>query len=185
MVQAEQRVWTDTSPHPWRRYFARMLDTLANGCIVIFVVAMILAIAHYPTYEKFQAALDNKFGATIVTSLAAMSLNALLIGLTGGSLGKWLFGVRVLRIDGSTIGFKAALKREVLVWVRGMGVGFPIVSLFTLVTAFNTLRKAGRSSWDSEMALKVVHRPNGAGQVIGIIVGFATFIGLLAGLSAL
>jgi hypothetical protein len=30
-IPRDPREWADTNPHPWRRYFARMLDTLVSG----------------------------------------------------------------------------------------------------------------------------------------------------------
>src|SRR5713226_7078374 len=34
--QSNQR-WSDMSPHPWRRYFARVFDTVVNGSITFFI----------------------------------------------------------------------------------------------------------------------------------------------------
>lgn len=178
-------VWTDVGPHPWRRYFARMFDTVTNGALSIFGVALLTAWQSPPAYRDFSSALDNRVVASIVTCLAAIPLNALLIGFTGGTLGKWLFGVRVLSQDRSTIGFGPALAREGAVWLRGMGLGIPIVVLVTCIVAFNHLRRAGTTSWDQKDLFMVVHRPMGVWQVVASIIGIIAFLSIVVGLAAL
>ena len=185
VAPGEMQQWIDTTAHPWRRYFARMFDTVIDGALVMFAVGLGLELVHPETASRFISALDNNVVSGIAITLAAIPLNALLIGVTGGSLGKWLFGVRVLKLDNQPLGFSAALSREGMVWARGMGLGIPIVSLITLVTAFNTLRKTGRSSWDSDLALKVVHRPKGVGQLLLGFVGAAGFLFVFVGLTVL
>ena len=182
-ISAQQ--WTDTSAHPWRRYFARMLDTLTNGAIVIFIAAVALAFIAPERMKDFTSALDNKLLGTIAMCLAAMPLNALLIGLTGGSFGKWLFGVRVLTLDGRPIGFMQALSREGVVAVQGLGLGIPIVSLFTCVAAFNNLRKMAKTSWDAKAGFKAVHRPKGARLAIGMFFGLVAYVCVVLALAAL
>jgi uncharacterized RDD family membrane protein YckC len=89
--------WQDTSPHPWRRYFARILDTLIHGSLGFFVIGLVAVILG-PSGSAILKAFDdiNPIVSAVAPTLLAIPFNALLIGLTGGSLGKWLFGVKVL-----------------------------------------------------------------------------------------
>jgi uncharacterized RDD family membrane protein YckC len=177
---SRQGGWTDTSPHPWRRYFARMLDGSSNGLFTIFAVSFAAALLGYPIPNEFLSVFDNRVVGSVAVLIAAIPLNALLIGYTGGTLGKWLFGVRIVRIDDTPVGFKVALIREALVWARGLGLGIPIVSLFTCFSAFNTLKKDGRTSWDKELSAKAVHRASGTAQVLGILGGVVALGALFA-----
>jgi uncharacterized RDD family membrane protein YckC len=177
--------WQDTSPHPWRRYFARMLDTLVHGSLGFFVIG-IVAVVLGPSGSAILKALEdiNPTVSAVAATLLAIPFNALLIGLTGGSLGKWLFGVKVLDRN-QPIGFGPALLREGSVWLRGLGLGIPFISLFTLIASFRTLQKAGATSWDASEGYTVTHRPKGNRLVIGMLVGIGLYLLVLAGLIAL
>lgn len=178
--------WSDTSPHPWRRYFARILDNLLWGLIVSFTVGFTLAVVDPRLAEQFTGIFDVPGGRMldiILTQIFAIVPNALLIGFTGGNLGKWLFGICVLDEDGRPIGVARAFKREIKVYVFGLGLAIPIVSLITLIVSFQTVRKEGIASWDRDMGLTVVHRKSGAAQHVGFAVGLTLLVGLVALLS--
>jgi hypothetical protein len=93
----------------------------------------------------------------VLSLVAAIPGNAAMIGLTGASIGKWIFGIRVMR-DGKPIGFANALAREFKVWWRGLGAGVPLVSLATLAHAFRQLTDNRITSWDNDQSNTVVHR---------------------------
>jgi hypothetical protein len=126
----------------------------------------------------------NPIVSVVATTLLAIPFNALLIGLTGGSLGKWLFGVKVLDRN-QPIGFGPALFRAGSVWLNGLGLGIPIISLFTLIASFRTLQKAGATSWDQSEGYTVAYRPKGNRLVIGMLVGIGLYFLVFAGLIAL
>ena len=81
-----------------------------------------------------------------------------------------------------------ALRRSVNVWVRGLGLGIPIVSLFTLITAHERLTDEGMTSWDEKGDFRILHRRVGVGRVILTVivcVGFVFLNGLFVVLNAL
>ena len=127
------------------------------------------------------AAAKYRLADAIVTVAAAIPLNAALIGFTGSSLGKWLFGVRVVGQDGRPIGFGKALLRELFVWVQGMGLGIPVVNLITFWLSYSRLEKNGATPWDEQSRHVVLYRPQGPGQIIGVVVGVVLFLGLAVG----
>ncbi len=148
----------DGEPHPWRRYFARMIDIVINGLAMWFLIGLVLAAVDQDTAKAITDFLDRsqtRSASAFLTLVLVMFPNALMIGFTGATVGKWLFGIRVTREDGQPIGVGAALWREVLVWFRGLGIGFPIVTLFTLIKAYRTLKNDGRTTWDRDMSLRV------------------------------
>ena len=108
--------------------------------------------------------------------------NIFLLGITGTTLGKWIYGIRVAKQDGSSLGIGLAFKRELAVFVRGYGFGIPLVSLFTLVTGYRTLTSEKMASWDRDYALQVSQRANSVGQLIA---GAAAILALVVGLIAL
>jgi uncharacterized RDD family membrane protein YckC len=156
------RNWDGGEPHPWRRYFARVLDTSLNGSLIAFLLGVVFYVFDNADADTLFTGLGNNRALdTILTYLFAIPANSVVIGLTGGSLGKWLFGVRILNPTGQPIGIGRAFKREWFVWVRALGFGIPIITIVTLIVAFRHLNRAGTASWDEEMGSVLVHRPRG------------------------
>lgn len=154
--------WTDTKPHPWRRYAARMVDNLIVGTVTWILIGVALAV-FAPEQAAKLGEIDRLPGGQFIdlalTLASAMPGNALMIGLTGLSIGKWIFGVRVLR-DGRPIGFSAALNREFEIWWRGLACGVPLVSLATLSQQFQRLEENKRTPWDVRLKNQVTQRPD-------------------------
>lgn len=175
------RQWADTTPHPWRRYFARYLDYLLWSTVIMMLLSVGLALINEPLFQQFIGLLEGTGGELIgfvLSILLATIPNAILIGLTGGNLGKWLFGVCVLDETDRPIGIIQAFKREGRVLFYGLGLGIPIVSLVTMVIAYQKLKQDGATSWDQALTVKVVHRRNGIAQYIGFTVGLALLVSL-------
>jgi hypothetical protein len=53
-----------------------------------------------------------------------------------------------MRDDGGVLPFDAAFGRSFRVWVMGLGLGLPIVQLFTMARAKATLEAEHTTSWD-------------------------------------
>lgn len=157
--------------------FARLLDTLVAGSAVWFAVGILLAAtspAAQTTLIEFLTAPGGMVANGIGTIFFAIIPNAMEIGLTGSSVGKFIFGISVVGPDGKVIGLRKAFQRELLVWVHGFGLGLPIVSLFTLAGSAGRLSKKRETSWDERLSVRINCRPNSADQlarnVFGIVV---------------
>jgi uncharacterized RDD family membrane protein YckC len=150
--------YSDYAPHPWRRFVARIVDSFVGAFVVSFAVSFVLVSIDQGAQKAFEKLLDNTAAANILSFAFAMPVNALLIGLTGSSLGKWLCGVRVAHMDGRLLGFQLALKREAMVWWRGLGMGIPGVNLVTIFVGYKTLTKQQETSWDKDLRLRVSYR---------------------------
>lgn len=171
--------WTDTAPHPWRRYFARSVDIILLGLPAVFVVGGMLALFSPELVEPFTALLDGLVGQYLLSPLLLVGLSipltALFLGLTGGTPGKWLFGVRVVNAEGRPIGVGAALVREFKASTVGLGMGLPLLSLFLGFQAKEELEAQRATSWDRDGGFVVTHRAVNAWQVVLMIIGGAIF----------
>ncbi len=179
--------WDDLGPHPWRRFFARAVDTAVHGIATMSFGAALLFAVDSEGAQRVFSSFEGPGGAVldqIATSYIALWLNAVFIGFTGTSLGKWLFGVRVLDANGRVLGFGTALRRELRVLFYGQAGALPLLSTVASIVAFTTLQRNGSTSWDREMKLQVVHRRQGTTQAILSIVGFLGLFAIAAGIRA-
>lgn len=168
---ALNRAWTDERPHPWRRLVARLLDYLLFGQATLVLLAVGLATLAPEAFEGALAWLSGLslglafLGPVLLVLLAAPGM-ALCLGLTGGTPGKWLAGVRIETQDGKAIGVGPALAREA--WAGGVGfaAGLPVFCVAFAWQAGEYLAERGRTTWDEDGGWRVVHRPDGATQVL-------------------
>lgn len=123
----ERSPWTeDRTPQPrfiWRRFFARNLDILFCS-LVYHGFLMAFFRANLATRTGGIAKLDNLFILLIM-----MFSEALFLHFFGTTPGKFFFGLRLTRSDGSYLGYTVAFRRTGQVIVYGLGLNF-----FSLVT---------------------------------------------------
>jgi hypothetical protein len=65
--------------------------------------------------------------------------------------------------------FTVAINRAMRVWVQGLGVGIPLVSMITVLLAYTGLRALNATSWDEAGGTQVLHRPLGPWRIVLII----------------
>lgn len=177
--------WLASPPTPWRRYAARTLDTTLNGVIMLTLFAIAFyAIAPASADEFFQifATGGGRVLDILLSTAAASILSGMLIGVSGLTLGKWIFGVRVTRPDETKMGIGPALVRDFSVLFKGLGMGIPIVGLLTLWFSYRRLRKHEATTWD-EGRYVVWHRPSGSSQYLLNVVGILLILLILTGVS--
>lgn len=179
--RAARSGWNDAAPHPVRRYLARLVDIGAFGLVAMSAVFLVLYTLAPDTGARLTQALGSTPGRSLdlfLTVALSSLLAALPLGLTGSTLGKWLFGIRVVDADGHPIGVALALRREWRVLWQGLAMGLPLVSLVTLGLAYRRLVRVGRTRWDEALDLHVRHRPLGPTQGMLAVVGLLSVAAL-------
>jgi hypothetical protein len=121
---------------------------------------------------------DQLFGIALLFVWAFVE--PFMVATFGTTPGKWLLKVRLTLAAGSAVSYSHALSRSITVWWRGLGIGFPIVSLITLIIAYGQLTRNGVTSWDKEGGFVVAHEKIGVSRVIETIAFFITFLVLIA-----
>ena len=86
-----------------------------------------------------------------VLLLVWIPVEAWLLSSWGYTPGKWLTGTRIRDVTGGHLSFDKAMHRAFLVWFRGLGLGIPLVWLFTMPYAYFKLKYTGMTSWDREL----------------------------------
>lgn len=168
-VPSSDRTFGGREHHPWRRFFARVLDTFVFSIIVIFLVAFILS--SYPEQAKKVSNITESIWAIyLVITVLNILIESIFLSRFGATPVKWVFGISVKSNNGSNLSFHEALHRSVLVWVKGLGLGIPIVQLITMNAAYKCLLKSGRTSWDREIGIVIQHQNWSAIRVVLITI---------------
>lgn len=161
---------------PVRRFFARVIDLILFIYAVAFLTGFVLA----QTYSSGLWALQDPRYAFLVGLLlvpAGLLAEALVFGLLGTTPGKWVLGLRVQDADGSTPGFLAYLGRQLKVYVYGLGLGIPIINLFTMIRQYGALRDNDTTTYDANRFRVMQKLMTWARAVLSTFV----FVALLAG----
>ena len=136
---------------PWVRYWARMIDFFLFAIIIGFVLGMV--------YEPATRINDMLFGALL--AFAYIYVEPVMLSSWGTTPGKALLRIRLRRSDGTKLPFKEALNRAFRVWLRGEGIGIPLVALFTQISAYRRLVREGRTTWDRDGNYLYTHQTIG------------------------
>lgn len=146
----------DTKPRPWRRYVARMLDVTLFIAITGFFLGIILFFHDPIAFIANLTILDTHTAWVGIAWLAAfIPVEAWMLLKWHTTPGKWATGLRVIRADGRSWTWLAALRRCWEVFWRGMGLGIPIVSFIAMVVGYKQLTSKGRAPWDIEHSFDV------------------------------
>lgn len=160
----------DDRPHPWRRWFARWIDYM----LAAFVLGFVGVFAGTSLLSK------NEFVLGFWLSLAqALLIEPLSFALGGGTLGKAILGISVVNEDLSSLDLLQALRRSTNVWLRGMGLALPIVTLFTSIHQYQELTRNGAATYDRDGHYRVRHRELSGGRLALILVFAGIFVLLL------
>lgn len=172
---AARGAWRATPSRPWRRYLARFLDYIVVGSVVFFILGIALFLISEPIYYEFVRIVSPQFWMgmwnTFFTVLLTTLVLALLIGLTGYTPGKWIFGVKVVADDGRPIGVVAGLRRELTLWVTGLAAGLPLISYLAAIFSYRQLTGTRPAFWDRQVGSKVIYRPAGRRQTLLMVLG--------------
>lgn len=166
--------------HPWRRYFARFVDTLI--ILVLFVALVFGAAKGMPEHSVgVLVAIANlpEIAIGIGLLLLWVPIEAVFLATFGATPAKALFGIKVVHADGSLLTFAQALERSFRVFVQGNGLGFPLFTLFTNLFAYQRLTKTGTTLWDTATDAEVRHAEWGAVRMLAciaaVVVSIAAF----------
>ena len=143
--------------HPWRRFFARTVDTCTCGLISFMIVTSVYKSQGHRAHSDIELAMTNPIIAGIMLYIAWAICEAIILSLSGTTPAKWLFGIKVLRSDGGYLSLSESLERSLGVATKGMGLGIPFLTLATQLYCYFKLTKTGSTSWDSAAKSEVIH----------------------------
>ena len=129
--------------HPWRRYWARTLD---SGLIGVWMLA------------AFPGALEGG-GKLFQMQFLALSLAAqillepLLLWSVGGTPGKLLLGIRVTNRNGERLTFQQATDRTINVLIYGLGFHAPLLKEMRIYDCLGKAEDGELLPWEKDTQL--------------------------------
>jgi uncharacterized RDD family membrane protein YckC len=136
---------------PWPRFWSRCLDMQIWSWPLGYAVAVL-----FPSQTLGLLANDNQgylLGFLLIPLI--MVVDAFCLALLGNTLGRAIVGIRVETIRHERLSVPTALKRNALVYLKGLGLGIPFVALFTQVSSCNKVNAGEQTSWDKDLYTRV------------------------------
>lgn len=163
----------DNQVRPWVRFWARKLDFLILTCLTI--VFLFLGIVPLGDLDEP----DTKYLLVLGVVFAWILIEAIVLGVFGTTPGKSLFKIKLTKNNGSKVDLGDTFPRTFLVWIKGLGLGIPIVWIFTTLASYFSLKKKRAASWDTNMGLQITHEHIGGLRIFfAIMLFFVLAIGL-------
>lgn len=131
---------------PFRRYFARNLDVLIYTALFLFFCQFVLKINVLSGHPLLNLCINFfvPLGLTLV-------LEPLMLHFFCTTPGKFLFGLKITRGDGSPLSLQEAFVRTTGVLVRGTGLYIPVISNITQVYSLYQTYKGRPLGWDYDL----------------------------------
>lgn len=164
---------------PWPRYWARTFDIILLSFIAGIGVYWVL-----PAVFGWQAILDPAYDTLIALALfpVVMVLDAVIQAAFGNTLGKLIAGIRVETTQGNRPSLSQSVQRNLRVWIKGFAFGIPLVSLFSLMACYTTVKHGGLTSWDEHSSTRVFNKNS---NIYRTLLAFGAVLVMAAGIAAL
>lgn len=155
---------------PWVRYWARIFDIY----LFVFTIGFL---SHFIFPEALNNS-ANSFLFSVLIIFAWVFVESLLLSTIGTTPGKSFFRIRIIPREKPQLDFATAFSRSTKVWLRGLGLGIPLVSFITLIVAHQKLIRNRITSWDREgqKHFIIVHEKIGFVRIALFLAFFAVMI---------
>lgn len=160
---------------PWVRFWARMMDYLLVDialCIVFIIV-----------FDWTGRLMQWGFIVPLVP-LVWMFLEPLFLRRWGTTPGKAFLRTYVTKKGGGKFTYENAFERCLKVWIRGIGLGIPIVNIIALIVAYVKFSKNHVTSWDRDCGTTVKHDKIGVERIILFVFLYVIGVFIVSGLTS-
>jgi hypothetical protein len=141
--------------NPWIRLIARFFDYALFFLLLLASRKLFSGKIPFIRYEHF---VPFEFFLWI-------PIEALFLSTWGTTPGKFFLRTKLRMGKKVRMEYMAALKRSFSVWMRGLGMGIPVLNFFCLMVAYNKLKVFKITSWDRDDHTVVTHLPIGKWRV--------------------
>lgn len=162
--------------NPWVRFVARLTDVNIFVFGLVILLSYTLPLVSPELTVKWVADVDARANYLVALPFAFL-LNGILMSIFGNSIGKAIFGLKVVPIvERYHMNIGDYVGRELRVWVQGFALGIPFVNLFTWHSNFREV-SAGRPAHYDKSMYHVRQNSGGFRILVGLIVFFAILVG--------
>lgn len=149
-AQAED---VQSSPSPWRRYFARTMDvSLCSISIEIFLMLVF-------RYNPFSNRLGIQLIIVIISLILVIFVEPLLLKVFGTTPGKWITGMKVYNSEYErNPSYTEALSRTIRVMWYGMGFLIPVYHIIRLIKSYRSCKKNTTLRWEQETEIQLTDK---------------------------
>ena len=146
------------------RWGARLIDLFFETVIVrVLGVYVFLFLGMSSFWDEYLA--SNRPWAeesiTIIVfscclkALLAFILDSVIIWAFGGTFGKWLFGIKIMRKDHKSLSFKDFFVRDIRVFLGGMASGTPLY-IITMYIQYHRVSNGFQATYDESLNMDAV-----------------------------
>jgi len=157
---------------PWLRYLAKYIDIAVYTLLISILFIITIFIFRYLGMDTNIFKSMPKFIFSIIFLILMIFVEIFIFYRWSTTPGKKLLNIKITKEDGSIITYNDAFIRTLKVWIKGLGLGIPIITFFTQIAAFNKLNTNGITSWDEEGGFKVIDESVAIWRIVlaGIII---------------
>lgn len=135
--------------HPWRRYFARMLDISIYTMLWNIFLIMVVKV-NINNKGFWEEVLD-----IIISTSIMLFIEPLLLKLFKTTPGKAIFGLKIETSSGHPLTYKEGLDRTWELLGKGMGYRIPFYNLYRLWKSYELCQEQEETSWDNTFAYSI------------------------------
>jgi hypothetical protein len=137
------------------------------GFILVFIIALIA-----PEVLSMKFIFLNM----LLTFIYVFVESAFLV-IWGTTPGKFLLNIQLVPSKQRKITFDIAFKRSFMVWLQGVGLGFPLATLILSFVWLGKLKSDKITSWDKSTHINVIHNKNSSVKLaIFVLILIGVFI---------
>ncbi len=137
---------------PWSRFWARILDIHIEISILSIVLGFIVPGVFAGEIFKGRAG-DYLIGFLLLPFV--LLLDAAIQALFGQTVGKAVAGIRVETMAHARLTFGQALRRNAEMYIRGMILGIPLITIIGFWNSYKDLKAGRLTSWDRDLSTRV------------------------------
>lgn len=127
--------------HPWRRFFARSVDTALCGLPVTFLLYVVLrTVRGDSTWMNFLIGLAG-WGVMLL-------VEPLLLSRFGTTPGKRIMGITLTRPDGEKLSYREGLERTALLFCCGEAFSIPLVNIGFNIWSYRKYTRGKELAWE-------------------------------------
>ena len=131
---------------PFRRFFARNFDLFVYNVLFILACQRLFRVNLIGDSDVLRV-----FTGGLVPVFVTLLVEPLLLHFFCTTPGKFLFGLRITRGDGSPLSLREAFSRTGGVLLRGLGLGIPVITDITQGYSLYQIYKGRRLGWDYDL----------------------------------